>query len=80
MLSGKGAQFNPANQFVHSHIQWTDEEQCTREQARVRVLKDHPASIINQNKSPDLFFDFSINPYQGCEHGCSYCYARVTHE
>lgn len=39
-----------------------------------------PASqIISSNNSPDVPFDRSINPYQGCEHGCVYCYARPTH-
>jgi DNA repair photolyase len=36
-------------------------------------------SIITRNQSPDIPFDRSINPYRGCEHGCSYCYARPTH-
>ena len=36
-------------------------------------------TIITRNRSPDISFDRSINPYQGCEHGCSYCYARPTH-
>ena len=37
------------------------------------------ASIISGNDSPDVYFDRSINPYRGCEHGCIYCYARPTH-
>ena len=36
-------------------------------------------SVIVANDSPDIYFDYSINPYRGCEHGCSYCYARPTH-
>lgn len=36
-------------------------------------------SMINVVKSPDLPMDYSLNPYQGCEHGCIYCYARPTH-
>jgi DNA repair photolyase len=40
---------------------------------------DHARSIIARNRSPDIPFDQSINPYRGCEHGCIYCYARATH-
>lgn len=39
-----------------------------------------PKSIVNPVKSPDLSMEYSLNPYQGCEHGCSYCFARPTHE
>jgi DNA repair photolyase len=40
---------------------------------------DHARTIIARNRSPDIGFDRSINPYKGCEHGCIYCYARQTH-
>ncbi|HZW34888.1 MAG TPA: PA0069 family radical SAM protein, partial [Isosphaeraceae bacterium] len=43
-------------------------------------LIDHSRTIIAENDSPDVGFEVSINPYRGCEHGCSYCYARATHE
>ena len=44
------------------------------------VVRAEPArSIISRNRSPDLPFEQSINPYRGCEHGCVYCYARPTH-
>lgn len=36
-------------------------------------------SIISRNQSPDVPFDQSVNVYRGCEHGCSYCFARPTH-
>ena len=46
---------------------------------RTTVFEEKPKSIISRNDSPDIGFDQSINPYRGCEHGCSYCYARPAH-
>ncbi len=46
---------------------------------RTEVIVDSTRSIIARNKSPDISFDQSINPYRGCEHGCIYCFARPTH-
>ena len=46
---------------------------------RTTVTVEHPKTIISRNKSPDIPFDLSINPYRGCEHGCVYCYARPSH-
>ena len=46
---------------------------------RTEVIRDATRSIIARNKSPDISFDQSINPYRGCEHGCIYCFARPTH-
>ncbi len=43
-------------------------------------IPDTSRSVITRNDSPDVGFTFSLNPYRGCEHGCSYCYARPTHE
>lgn len=38
-----------------------------------------PRTIISYNRSPDIGFDRSVNPYNGCEHGCIYCFARPSH-
>ena len=43
-------------------------------------VAEHAKKIVNEVKSPDLSMMYSMNPYQGCEHGCIYCYARNTHE
>lgn len=48
-------------------------------QVRTTVTLEQPKTIIARNKSPDIPFEASINPYRGCEHGCVYCYARPTH-
>src|SRR5690554_963594 len=47
---------------------------------RTRFVEDASRSVVSRNNSPDIPFDVSLNPYRGCEHGCSYCYARPTHE
>ena len=46
---------------------------------RTEVRLERPRSALSFNRSPDLPFDRSVNPYRGCEHGCIYCYARPTH-
>jgi DNA repair photolyase len=79
-FKGKGAQYNPKNRFLSQEIIWEEQELYERERPLTKVLIEHPTNILSHNTSPDIPFDYSINPYQGCEHGCSYCYARVTHE
>ena len=46
---------------------------------RTHVTEERPKSILSFNRSPDIFFDRSVNAYRGCEHGCVYCFARPTH-
>jgi DNA repair photolyase len=46
---------------------------------RTAVIEERPKTILSFNRSPDIFFDRSINAYRGCEHGCVYCFARPTH-
>ncbi|MEM7440896.1 MAG: PA0069 family radical SAM protein [Pseudomonadota bacterium] len=50
-----------------------------RDRFQTHVSDEHARTIISYNRSPDLPFDRSINPYRGCEHGCVYCFARPTH-
>jgi DNA repair photolyase len=47
---------------------------------RTQFYKDHASSLISRNTSPDLGFEYTLNVYRGCEHGCAYCYARPYHE
>ncbi len=48
--------------------------------APLEVFEDHSRTILSRNDSPDIGFDWSVNPYRGCFHACAYCYARPSHE
>ena len=54
-----------------------DEAEPAKPETHLHI--DQARTIIAHNRSPDVGFDQSINPYRGCEHGCIYCYARATH-
>lgn len=56
---------------------WSGED--SRHRINTVVSVERPKTIISRNRSPDIPFEQSINPYRGCEHGCIYCYARPTH-
>ena len=81
-LRGRGADSNRTGRFEATRREayddgWdlVEEDQLVRTEVRL----ERPRSAITYNRSPDLPFDRSINPYRGCEHGCVYCYARPTH-
>ena len=87
VLRGRGALSNHAGRYEKQtrvllddgwDDGWRPEDQAPPP-LRTEVLYDASRSIIAHNKSPDLSFDQSINPYRGCEHGCIYCFARPTH-
>lgn len=52
---------------------------CVPNPVRTEWRDDTSKTIITRNRSPDIHFDRSVNPYRGCEHGCVYCFARPTH-
>jgi len=86
-LKGRGTAWALEHRFTRDHVEsfddgWGTLEQAAREEElgpRTQVLEEEVKSILAGNDSPDIGFDLSINPYRGCEHGCSYCYARPTH-
>lgn len=86
-LKGRGAQVNTHNRFLqHEHIirddflNYCEAENEKADSNKTTYLEIFPKTIINKVQSPDIPLMYSMNPYQGCEHGCIYCYARNTHE
>lgn len=86
-IKGRGAQLNTHNRFLqHEHIMrddflnYCEKEGDTVDSNKTSYLEIFPKTIINKVTSPDIGLMYSMNPYQGCEHGCIYCYARNTHE
>lgn len=80
-LKGRGALNNPASRYAATQREAIDDDWLPEEPAPLRTMVTIETSrrIISSNRSPDIPFDQSINPYRGCEHGCIYCYARPTH-
>ncbi len=87
VIKGRGAQQNVRNRFSELQHETRDDflEYCEKEGERADnnktlYLEVFPKTIVNKVTSPDVGMTFSMNPYQGCEHGCIYCYARNSHE
>jgi DNA repair photolyase len=76
-VKGRGAGSNRPSRYVKD--EWDAAADADPAARRTEVTEREAKSILNRNQSPDLDFDFTINPYQGCEHGCVYCFARPTH-
>ncbi len=80
-IRGRGAAENPPNRFERIEVVADMDAYDPDEPGPKTVfLRDPAKTLIVKNDSPDVSFDYSINPYRGCEHGCSYCFARPTHE
>jgi len=80
---GRGAQYNTHNRFskntvVQEHVEGIDDWE--EENAKTQFIPVMAKTIVNKVESPDVAMMYSMNPYQGCEHGCIYCYARNSFE
>lgn len=86
--NGRGAQINTHNRF--ERYQYSNDQEYLEHlyhegedpslDQKTKFTRVYPKSIVNKVNSPDLRMAWSMNPYQGCEHGCAYCYARNSHE
>ncbi|WP_245601421.1 PA0069 family radical SAM protein [Sedimentitalea nanhaiensis] len=78
---GRGAVSNASGRFDLSRTEENDGWEIAEERDGfcTQVSEERVRSLITWNRSPDLPFDRSINPYRGCEHGCVYCFARPSH-
>lgn len=81
-IKGQGAQSNADGRYLQHHSE-LDPEYLAEVQADgtdpVSFRAERTVNLLTRNRSPDIPFDRSINPYKGCEHGCIYCFARPTH-
>ncbi|MCA6079229.1 PA0069 family radical SAM protein [Fulvivirga sedimenti] len=83
-IKGRGTSLNTKNRYLRQHIAYDHpeglDEPMESDKPETELFFDSAANIVNKVTSPDVGMMYSANPYQGCEHGCVYCYARNTHE
>ncbi len=83
-VRGRGAKSNASGRYEANQAEafddgWTDHKAPSSAQIATTITPLRSRTIISKNQSPDIGFERSINPYIGCAHGCSYCYARPSH-
>ncbi|MGK4566090.1 PA0069 family radical SAM protein [Flavobacterium sp. 3HN19-14] len=86
-IKGRGAQINVQNRFfaesqemLDDFLNYCEAEGDKPDDNRTHFLEVFPKTIVNKVESPDVGMGYSMNNYQGCEHGCIYCFARNSHE
>jgi DNA repair photolyase len=80
-MKGRGTDAAPPNRYERMHVELQyDDDNPPPEKVATHYYRDASRTILAENKSPDIPFRWSLNPYRGCTHGCSYCYARPSHE
>lgn len=80
-IRGRGSAEPPPNRFEGlSRVPLPDYDPGEDPSPQTQFYRDQSQSILSRNDSPDVAFTYQLNPYRGCEHGCSYCFARPTHE
>src|ERR1700761_2282226 len=80
---GRGARSNESSRYdsdkrLSFDDGWTEKDEAPAP-LKTQITAERAKTILSRNDSPDIGFDRSINPYRGCEHGCTYCYARPAH-
>ncbi len=76
---GRGAATNHDSRYLPTRVELDPADDADAPALATECRPETAKTIIARNRSPDVPFDQSINPYRGCEHGCIYCYARPTH-
>lgn len=76
-MKGRGTAERPPPRFLATHAETDAEAAATA--ATTELFAERSRTVITRNRSPDIPFEQSLNPYRGCEHGCIYCYARPSH-
>jgi DNA repair photolyase len=78
-IRGRGARANVDHRFARRTVEPDPEYQAESVAPQTQVTAIRCRTILTRNRSPDVGFNLSVNPYAGCEHGCVYCFARPTH-